>query len=146
MAGIPTGHHGEVFVKRMGGIAQGPRRIKAFSKWLDALPALPRSAPSDMGAVQRGEALYNSAKVGCASRHSGTHLTNNKTADVGTGREFQVPSLLNIADRAPFMHDGCAATLHDRFSGSCGGGDKHGVTSQSAPSDIDDLVAYLETL
>lgn len=136
----------EVFVKRMGGIAQGPRRIKAFAKWIDALPELPRSAPVDVAAVERGKALFNDAKVACASCHEGTRLTNNKSVDVGTGRAFQVPSLLNIADRAPFMHDGCAATLHDRFSPYCGGGDKHGTTSHLSPSDIDDLVAYLETL
>ena len=64
----------------------------------------------------------------------------------GTGQAFQVPTLVNIAARAPFMHDGCAPTLHDRFNAACGGGDAHGVTSQLSQSDIDDLVAYLETL
>ncbi len=45
------------------------------------------------------------------------------------------------------MHDGCAPTLHDRFTNTaCGGGDKHGKTSHLAPEQIDDLVAYLESL
>lgn len=56
-----------------------------------------------------------------------------------------MPSLRGIGLRAPFMHDGCAPTLHDRF-GACGGGDKHGVTSGLTPAQIDDLVAYLMTL
>jgi len=43
------------------------------------------------------------------------------------------------------MHDGCAATLRDRF-GACGGGELHGHTSQLTPAQIDDLVAYLESL
>jgi mono/diheme cytochrome c family protein len=136
----------EVFVKRMGGLAQGPRRIKAFAKWLDAIPSTPQSTVADLTAAERGKAIFNDAKVACASCHSGAKLTNNKTVDVGTGRAFQVPSLLHIADRAPFMHNGCAPTLRDRFSPACGGGDSHGVTSQLSPSDIDDLVAYLETL
>ena len=44
------------------------------------------------------------------------------------------------------MHDGCAATLTDRFTGTCGGGDRHGVTSRLDPLQIADLVAYLESL
>jgi cytochrome c peroxidase len=67
------------------------------------------------------------------------------TVDVGTGGKFQVPSLVGVSQRAPFMHDGCAATLRDRF-GPCGGGDKHGFTSQLTSAQITDLVAYLETL
>jgi len=35
-------------------------------------------------------------------------LTNNQSADVGTGGTFQVPSLVDLAHRAPYMHDGCA--------------------------------------
>jgi hypothetical protein len=43
------------------------------------------------------------------------------------------------------MHDGCAAKLLDRF-GACGGGDKHGHTSQLQPAQLADLVAYLRSL
>jgi cytochrome c peroxidase len=96
--------------------------------------------------VERGKALFESESVGCASCHSGPRFTNNANADVGTGDVFQVPSLLGVSARAPFMHDGCAPTLRDRFSGYCGGDDKHGVTSNLTPADLDDLVSYLETL
>jgi hypothetical protein len=44
------------------------------------------------------------------------------------------------------MHDGCAANLTERFSGKCGGGDKHGLTSKLTPGQIADLVAFVETL
>lgn len=137
----------EVFVNRMGGMAQGPRRVNAFGNWLNSIPAIPASEPANIEAAERGKALFNDAKVGCADCHQGTLGTNNKNANVGTGKEFQVPTLVNIGLRAPFMHDGCAATLHDRFSNAaCGGGDKHGVTSHLSPDQIDDLVTYLETL
>jgi hypothetical protein len=43
------------------------------------------------------------------------------------------------------MHNGCASTLADRF-GPCGGGDKHGATSQLTKDQTTDLVNYLETL
>ncbi len=72
-------------------------------------------------------------------------LTNNQLFDVGTG-EFKVPSLVGVSDRAPFMHTGCAKTLRDRFAGNCGGGDRHGTTSTLNAGQIDDLVAYLESL
>jgi len=45
------------------------------------------------------------------------------------------------------MHDGCAPTLADRFgSGSCGGGDQHGVTSNLTRAQLADLTAYLTSL
>ncbi|XXY45843.1 c-type cytochrome [Sorangium sp. So ce269] len=106
---------------------------------------MPRSKPADEAAVARGEVLFNDPTLACATCHSGEKLTNGETMDVGTGKPFQAPSLRGLAARAPYMHDGCAATLHDRF-GPCGGGDQHGVTSALTPAQIDDLVAYLETL
>jgi len=136
----------EVFVNRMGGAPLGARESRLVGRWIDTLPTLPKAAASDTAAVERGKALYFDAKVACASCHNGSKLTNNESADVGTGKAFQVPTLMGIADRAPYMHDGCAPTLRDRFSGTCGGGDKHGVTSHLSAAQIDDLVAYVETL
>ncbi|WP_438026821.1 c-type cytochrome [Sorangium sp. So ce233] len=135
----------EVFEQRMGGPRQSDERVAAFASWLDTIKPVPLSEPADEDAVRRGEALFNDQTVACASCHAGEKLTDNRTVDVGTGKAFQVPSLRGLAARAPYMHDGCAATLHDRF-GPCGGGDKHGVTSTLSPAQIDDLVAYLETL
>ena len=83
--------------------------------------------------------------VACASCHSGPSLTNNETVDVGTGRKFQVPSLIGIRNRAPFMHDGCATTLFERFDASCGG-DQHGDLSGLSEGDLDDMVAYMDSL
>ncbi|WP_434047774.1 MULTISPECIES: c-type cytochrome [Sorangium] len=135
----------EVLEKRMGRSLPDADHLRAFAAWLDAIKALPRSKPADEGAAARGEALFNDPTLECATCHSGETLTNNETVDVGTGGPFQVPSLRGLAWRAPYMHDGCAATLHDRF-GPCGGGDRHSVTSALTPAQIDDLVAYLETL
>lgn len=136
---------GEVFTKRMGGPEVLPWQVQALGDWLDAQPALPRSVPKDPQAVERGRALYNDATVACASCHGGPHLTNNGQHDVGTGQTFQVPSLIGIASRAPFMHNGCAATLRDRFDPTCGGS-AHGKTSHLSPAQLDDLIAYLQTL
>jgi hypothetical protein len=135
----------EVFLLRMSDQLESREYLDAFAVWLDAIKPLPRSKPADEDAARRGEALFNDPALGCATCHSGERLTSNETVDVGTGKPFQVPSLSGVAARAPYMHDGCAETLHDRF-GPCGGGDQHGATSALTPAQIDDLVAYLETL
>src|SRR5262249_53124742 len=135
------------FTTRMSGPAVGPHEIYAFKKWVERVPLLAIVPPEDVDAVARGEAIFKDAKVGCTGCHSGPKLTNNKSAAVGTGQAFQVPSLRGVADRAPYMHNGCAATLEDRLTRTeCGGGDAHGYTSQLSPQQIADLVAYLETL
>jgi hypothetical protein len=135
----------EVFGRRMNGGSLRPDQVAALERWSNAQAVAPASAPRDPAAVDRGRALFADATVGCASCHAGARLTNNATVDVGTGGAFQVPSLTGVAWRTPLMHGGCAPTLRDRF-GPCGGGDRHGRTSQLAPAQLDDLVAYLETL
>ncbi len=137
----------EVFVQRMGGAQQTAERLGALGGWMFAQrPSEPMRAANDP-AVMRGHALFNAPEVGCNNCHSGAKLTNNTTVDVGTGEPFQVPSLVGIAYRAPFIHTGCAPTLRDRFTNTeCGGGDQHGHTSQLNDGQIDDLVAYLESL
>jgi hypothetical protein len=140
----------EVFGRRMGGAVPGPLPMAKLERWVDSIPALPRSLPQDPDAVKRGEALFQGMEgptegVGCVTCHSGPKYTDNKTTDVGTGEPLQVPHLMGLADRAPYMHDGCAATLKDRF-GPCGGGDAHSRTSHLSEQQISDLVAFLETL
>jgi YVTN family beta-propeller protein len=137
---------GEVLVNRMQHEQPGPRHAAAFASWLDALPA-PAPVPvpvTDAAAVDKGRALFNDAAVGCATCHGGPKLTTSQTADVGTGQKFKIPSLIGVAARAPFMHDGCAATLKDRF-GACGGSD-HGSTASLTAEQVSDLVAYMESL
>jgi mono/diheme cytochrome c family protein len=134
----------DVFTVRMGGPALADDQMAALAGWLDGLGETPPSPPADAQAAARGFALFASPDVGCTSCHAGAALTDNATVDVGRGA-FQVPSLRGVALRAPYLHDGCAATLRDRF-GPCGGGDMHGRTSSLTDAQIDDLVAYLETL
>jgi mono/diheme cytochrome c family protein len=135
-----------VFTDRMSGPVLNEVQVRTLQGWIDRLPQ--RAAPRLMDAsAARGRELFHDQRVACASCHTGNGGTNNQNSDVGTGSAFQVPTLRGIAWRAPFMHNGCAPTLRDRFTNpACGGGDRHGVTSHLNPGQINDLVAYLETL
>jgi hypothetical protein len=134
----------QVFVGRMGGVHQSPARLRALEDWLFALtPPAPMRAAGDP-AVEQGRMLFES--TGCTECHNGEHLTNNRAANVGTGEALQVPSLIGIGYRAPFMHTGCAKTLSDRFDPACGGGESHGRVRTLAGEDLTAMVAYLESL
>jgi mono/diheme cytochrome c family protein len=135
----------EVFVGRMGGPELDVPLENALEHWMDTIPALPRLPARDPAAADRGRTLFGTA--GCATCHTGSLLTTNATVDVGTGRALQVPSLRGVGWRAPYMHDGCALRLNDRFTPQCGGtGDRHGVTSKLTAGQLADLAAFVETL
>jgi hypothetical protein len=136
----------DVFVRRMSGPILTDDQKSALSEWIDTIPAMPAVRGLDAAAVDRGRALFNDAKVACATCHAGALLTNNLTVDVGTGAMLQVPSLRGVDWRGPFMHNGCAKTLADRFKPECGGGDKHGATSQLSATQLADLTTYLKSL
>lgn len=134
-----------VFAVRMSGGEPTASQKKSLGPFLDRIPAKAATAGIDTAAVARGQALFNSPAVGCNTCHNGDQMTNLTIQDVGTGGKFKVPSLVGVSGRAPYMHDGCAATLKDRFT-TCGNSDLHGKISQLKPADIDDLVTYLDSL
>jgi cytochrome c peroxidase len=115
-----------------------------LAKWLGRIPA-PIAASVDTAAAARGKVIFDDPVVACAGCHNGDLLTNNTLVNVGTGGKFKVPSLLAVGARAPFMHDGCAQTLTDRFT-VCGNSNLHGNTTGLTTAQIADLVEYLESL
>jgi hypothetical protein len=128
----------DVLAGRMNGPMESPARTQAILDWLDAQSVLPAPA-QDPSAVMRGQSTFLTM---CASCHAGAQGTDNLTVDVGTGGQFQVPRLHELWYRAPFMHDGRAATLKDRFGPA--GGTNHADVSALTPSQLDDLLAYLK--
>jgi mono/diheme cytochrome c family protein len=134
----------DVMTGRMLGPELQAGHVAALKGYIDAIPPWATPAPSDSDAVARGKALFEREDVACATCHSGPNLTNNESVDVGTGATLQVPSLLGLAFRAPFLHDGCAETIGDRFS-DCGGS-SHGDTSGLSDAELSDLTTYLESL
>jgi CxxC motif-containing protein (DUF1111 family) len=137
----------EVFVGRMGGVREASPRVSALSEWLFALKAPPAIRDATDEAVLRGQDLFRSADVGCTSCHSGDKLTNNRSVAIDTvaKAQLQVPSLVAVGYRAPFMHNGCAVTLGARFDPACGG-NAHGNTAGLSDAQRGDLIAYLESL
>lgn len=98
-----------------------------------------------------GEALFFSAKLGCSSCHAGVHFSDATQAPAfhntglynldgkgaypegnqglyeHTGKEadkgrFRTPTLRNIAQTAPYMHDGSIATLEEVIEHYAAGG------------------------
>jgi mono/diheme cytochrome c family protein len=130
-----------VFTQRMSGPEVVEPQLDALGGWVFALPP-PARMQTESDAAVRGKKLFDAR---CTSCHDGPMLTNNRTVDVGTGKALQVPSLVGVAWRAPYIHTGCAQTLFDRFTPECGG-TQHGDTRDLLQSDIRDLVAFLETL
>ena len=122
-------------------------RLDTLSEWLFSIKPPPAIRAATDEAAVRGKALFDSAGVGCTSCHSGEKLTNNQNATIDTVNrtKLQVPSLVAVSYRSPFMHDGCAATLAARFDPACGG-NAHGNTAGLSQDQINDLIAYLETL
>jgi hypothetical protein len=138
----------EVYVRRMGGIRPSDSKLLSLQRWLFSLtPPSPIVDPASPAAT-RGRALFESDAVGCQTCHDGGGVATTDDVDVGVESPltFQIPPLRGVGYRGPFLHDGCAATLRDRFTAPCGGDDRHGHTSQLAPEEIDDLVAYLKSL
>ena len=134
-----------VFGQRMLGGAPSNSQLKMLGPWLDRVPAPQPSTLGDDAQIARGQQLFLSAQLGCITCHTGSLYTNNQLVDVGTGGLFKVPSLLGVAGRDPYMHDGCAATLRDRFT-TCGNGSLHGNTATLTATQLDDLIAFLESL
>jgi mono/diheme cytochrome c family protein len=132
------------FGERMQGFFD-PADVNLIQLWLDAQPT-PAGVVHDAAMVERGRLVFEDAGVGCAGCHSGEALTNDRNEDVGTGRDFQVPSLRGVMHRAPYFHDGCAATLDAVVGGACGTSGRHGNTAGLTPAQRADLVAYLRSL
>ncbi|MEO0601675.1 MAG: c-type cytochrome [Myxococcota bacterium] len=137
----------DVFEGRMGGPEVPPGATEDLAGWMDDIPPL-RSPEQDADQVAQGKALFESPAVACSGCHNGEQLTDSRMHVVRAGDPaFKTPSLLGVGGRAPYMHDGCAESLEQRFTDeACGGGDQHGVTSQLSDDEVRALIAFLKTL
>lgn len=119
-------------------------------------------------AARRGFELFNT-KGHCAACHSGWTFTDSSFHDIGVASDdlgrgpvlgldalnhaFKTPTLRNVADHPPYMHNGSEATLRQVIELYNAGGrvQRPTLSSEIKPlglddREIDDLVAFLETL
>jgi hypothetical protein len=134
----------DVYTVRMAGQSLPTDQMGALTSWVQAIPPPPAPSWVNASAAAAGEALFDSPTVGCATCHNGAKFTNNQTLDVGTGGAFQVPPLVGVGWRTPLLHNGCAATIADRF-GMCST-PQHGTLTNLSATDLQNLEAFLETL
>ena len=86
----------------------------------------------------------------CVYCHSGEKGTNQKSFDVGTKKATDNPGpldtahLTNIALKAPYLHDGSAASLEQIWT-VFNPQDKHGRTNDLTKDELNDLIEYLRT-
>lgn len=130
-------------------------------------------------AAKRGADLFYSDRAGCAQCHAGANFTDEAYHNLGvgttalaneptdqsidwgrftvTGEEvdrgaFKTPSLRNVAQTAPYMHDGSIATLEEVVAFYVAGGQANPHLSpllgplELSAQDQADLVAFLTAL
>jgi cytochrome c peroxidase len=137
-------------------------RPAPFDRWIEGDPR------AISPAAQRGFALFT-GKAACAECHSGWRFTDDgfrdiglPSTDLGRGKivpglpilehAFKTPSLRNVAERAPYMHDGSLTTLEavvDHYDD--GFVRRPSLATQMRPLGLTpeeraDLVAFMRTL
>ena len=99
--------------------------------------------------ISRGTKVFD--KAGCAHCHQPPLFTVNELKDVGVFddfdgyRHFNPPSLLRVRSRSRYLHDGRAKTLRSVFS-SHNPENKHGKAHALSKVELEDLIAYLNSL
>jgi cytochrome c peroxidase len=133
-------------VKRLGGSGLNKRDVQDLTAFLAASPTPRTPTVEDHESVARGKELFESDATGCADCHFGALLTDQKRHEIAADLPaVDTPSLIGLANSAPYYHDGSAATLGALLRGK---GNIHGMgrTSKLSDGQIGDLVAYMETL
>jgi DNA-binding beta-propeller fold protein YncE len=117
---------GKAVEKSMTDTLFGPRpsaddvaAVLAFLKTLDH-PPNPNRGPGGALSVasERGQVLFR-GKAGCVRCHHGEHYTSPRTFDVGLDADgspfagWNPPSLRDVYDRGPYLHDGRADSLDE---------------------------------
>ncbi len=142
--------------------------LAAYVASLDAPPPSPHRDENGLlvGEALVGRELFHGAAQGCTTCHGTPRFTDSVLTlnpanyllhDVGTllpssgGRlggplpGLDTPSLQGAWATPPYLHDGRAATLRDVVT-THNVADAHGNTSHLSPSQIDALVAYLQSI
>jgi len=152
-------------------IAAFERTVLSGGSPCDRYQAGDKTAMSE--SAVRGMALFNdSQKANCVTCHAGFNFTDESYHNLGVGMDkpnpdwgrfvvtkndfdkgaFKTPTLRNVTQSAPYMHDGSETTLLQVIGFYDKGGFKNQWLSKEikplnlSPQDKADLVAFLESL
>jgi DNA-binding beta-propeller fold protein YncE len=141
--------HIKITMKNLKGTGVAETDFDALASYLAAMKAPPRAKTAPSTTVERGNELFHSSLLGCASCHADkTGFTDHDVHEVGsatatdTKRLFLAPSLRFVGESAPYFHDGRYATLEELLRKN----DKMGNTKSLSADDRGALEAYLRTL
>lgn len=121
--------------------------------FVDEMVPAPIAPPQDPVAVAQGEALFQSAALGCSGCHPGPLFTDDLEHAVLNPMSLDpddvfttanTPALHGLFYRAPFFHDGRSPSLEDLLTRPDASG--HGNTAGLTQAQLGDLIAYLSSL
>jgi YVTN family beta-propeller protein len=113
-------------------------------------PKPPTPKEADKPAIARGKKIFQGKGL-CANCHRRATLDDGKTHDIGTRGpgdtqgHFDTPALLGVGQTPPYLHDGRARILRDIFT-EHNPKKRHGAAHKLTRKELDDLIAYLESL
>jgi Uncharacterized conserved protein len=154
------GTRSEPFGNAKAGISEDLDALAAYVESLHEYDPSPFRNPDGTLTADAvaGRRIFNDLR--CFDCHGGRNFTDSRLGilhDVGTIKEssgyraeafltgLDTPTLRSVWSGAPYLHDGSASTLRDVLT-TANPGDRHGVTSQLSPTEIDQLVAYLQQI
>ena len=116
-------------------------------------PPNPFRAPDGglSAAAQRGRAIFESVKAGCAECHTGKHFTDGLIHDVGLGspddhyKGYNTPSLRGVYRKVRLLHSGRAKSL-ERVVNDLHSPEKVAGEGPLTEQETADLIAYLKSL
>lgn len=142
------------------GVSADLDALAAYVASLNEFPASPhRNADGSLTTnALAGRTLFN--QLQCFTCHGGTHFTDSPLGgshNVGTLKSssgqrlsgpltgIDTPTLRGVWATAPYLHDGSAPTLRDVLV-TANPTNAHGATSTLTPTELDQLVAYLQQI
>jgi YVTN family beta-propeller protein len=152
------------FLFRSEGFNTG--ELHALVTYLNSIPLPPNRHLSPDGqlteAQERGQAIFFRTRTNdgrlipiqnrCETCHPhDTHYTNRISTDVASANKydtsslFDTPQLERVYEDAPYLHNGQALTLEEIWT-VFNNSDTHGVTSDMAKEQLNDLIEFLKTL
>ena len=155
---VRAGIHHILFTDQRAEVGEA---IDAYLRSLSTLPSPHLREGQLSAAAKRGEALFESARTGCAECHPPPLFTDLAAYDVGTssaykgiwgkrgadpsGVKFDTPSLAELWRNEPYLHDGSANNLVEVLTAG-NRKDLHGRTSKLSAEELNDLVEFLLSL